>query len=87
TDPDQTVLLKPEPDYDLLKKLIIEKFKGVRVSIEQIEEFVLTETPFRETHYKRHILKSMEEVKKLLVIDEIKRRKGTYRSGTIIKFL
>ena len=89
TDPRQKVLFEPEPDYNLLKKLIIEKFRGKTVSVEQIEQFVLVETPFRETHFKTRILKPMEETEppEIEVIENNRRRKGTYPQGTIIKFL
>lgn len=87
TDPKQIVLFKAEPDYNLLKRLIIAHFGGKEASIEQIEEFVVTETPFRETHYKRHILRLLEEVDKIKVVNNRKRRRGTYPGGTVVRFL
>ena len=49
-DPTQTTLFEIEPNFHLLKKLILERFKGEETTIEGIETFVLTHTPFRETH-------------------------------------
>lgn len=89
TNPNQKVLFSPEPNYNLLKKLILEEFGGKAVSIEQIEEFVLIKTPFRESHYKRKILNLMEKAKppELKVIESSRKKKGTYTTGTVIKFL
>ena len=88
TDPGQTVLFKHEPDYRQLKKLIVDKFKGKVVSIEEIENFVVVETAFRETHFKTHILKLMEEVNppEIRVVESERTRKGVYPKGTIIIF-
>jgi len=90
TDPSQTVLFKPEPDYRQLKKLIVDKFKGKEVPIEEIENFVVVETAFRETHFKTHILKSMEleaHPPEIRVVESERKRKGVYPKGTIIRFL
>lgn len=87
TDPSQKVLFEPKPDYDLLKRLIIEKFRGETVSIEQIEDFVVVETPFRETHFKNQILRPMEEVEPPQIMVSGRKKKRTYPQGTIINFL
>ena len=89
TNPDQTVFFDPKPNYNLLKKLLLKEFSGKIVSIEQIEEFVVIKTPFRETHYKKQILKPMEEEEppKIKVRGGPGRRKGTYPPGTVIQFL
>jgi len=90
TDPNQTVLFKHEPDYQQLKKLIVGVFKGKEVSIEEIENFVVVETAFRETHFKTQILKPMElEVNppEIRVVKSERKRKGAYPKGTIIRFL
>jgi len=87
TNPNQIILFSPQPDYSLLKRLIIAEFTRKEVSIEQLEEFVLIKTPFRETHYKKQILNPMENSAKIKVITNKKRRKGTYPPGTMIRFL
>lgn len=89
TDPNQTVLFKREPDYRQLKKLIVDEFKGKEVPIEEIENFVVLETAFRETHFKTHILKLMEleaTPPEIRVIKTERNRKGVYPKGTIIRF-
>lgn len=90
TDPNQTVLFKQEPNYRQLKKLIVGVFKGKEVSIEEIENFVVVETAFRETHIKAQILKPMElEVNppEIRVVESVRTRKGVYPKGTLIRFL
>ncbi|MEA1964879.1 MAG: three-Cys-motif partner protein TcmP [Candidatus Aerophobetes bacterium] len=84
TNPNQMVLFTPEPNYELLKKLIIREFSGKTVSVEEIDEFVLI-SGF--THFKRHILKPMEEAEEIGVVESRrKRKKSTYSPGTIIRF-
>lgn len=89
-NPDQPELFKLAPDFYKLKGLIVSNFKGKKVSVEDIEEFVVVNTSFRETHYKRQILREMEKASP----PEIKanclnktRIKGTFPPGCIIEFL
>ena len=78
------VLFTPKPNYKLLKKLIIREFRGKTVSIEEIDKFVLI-SGF--THFKKHILKPMEEAEEIGIVEiRRKRRKDTYPPGTIIQF-
>jgi three-Cys-motif partner protein len=89
TDPNQTTLFGPEPNYQQLRKLITDKFRGTTISIENLENFVVTKTAFRETHFKRQILNEMEfavppEIK---ILSSSRTRRGTYPQGTIIEFL
>lgn len=89
-NPDQPTLFKMNPDYFKLKQIILSNFKGKKINVDELENFVVTQTPFRETHYKRQILLSMEKANppeinvKCLVK---KRKKGTFPSGCIIEFL
>ncbi len=89
-DPAQSMLFEIEPNYELLKKTILENFRGKSVSITELENVILTQTPFRETHYKRQILAPMEtkqppeiEVK----CPAPKRRVGTFPSRCTVRFL
>ena len=83
TNPNQMALFTPEPNYELLKKLITREFSGKTVSVEEIDEFVLI-SGF--THFKRHILKPMEEKEEITVIENNRERKGAYPAGTVIQF-
>ena len=89
-NPNQPLLFQAEPNYTLLKKDILQEFKGKEVSVEEIESFVLACTPFRETHFKRRILKPMEETKppELKVISaKPGRKRGNFPESTRVKFL
>ncbi len=90
TDLNQVLLFKKEPDYEDLKRRILSNFRGLAVTVEAIEEFVLVSTPYRETHYKRHVLKPMEVSKPPgLVVRRAPtgRRKGTFPPETLIEFI
>lgn len=89
-DPAQPMLFEIEPNYELLKRIIVENFRGKPVSIKDLECFVLTQTPFRETHYKKQILAPMEAKKPPEIKVKCpapKRRAGTFPSRCIVKFL
>ena len=76
----QFVLFGNEPRLEILKAQIINQFQGKEATIQEIEEYVIAETAFRETHYKK-ILKEIEQSRPagLEVVDPLPtRRKGTY---------
>ena len=85
TDPNQAVLFGNEPCFDLLERELLAQFGGRDASIEEIERFVLAETAFRETHYKR-VLKQLEGAEPPMIeaIDPPpQRRRGTYPDGAM----
>ncbi|CAM3901227.1 three-Cys-motif partner protein TcmP [Alicyclobacillus pomorum] len=86
TDPSQAVLFSNEPDYAYLKQLIVNKFSGQTVTIEEIEDFVLCETPFLSTHFKRQILNPMEKGNELKVVNSSRKKTGSFPPGTIMAF-
>ena len=80
TDPNQAVLFANEPRFDLLRNQLLARFGGREVSVEDVQQFVLEETAFRETHYKR-VLKELERAEPAMieVVDPPPQRKrGTY---------
>jgi hypothetical protein len=78
TDPNQTVLFSAEPDRELLKRLIVNKFSETETTPAEIERFVVHGTPFRETHYKK-VLQALEATNRITPIDpQTTRRRGTY---------
>ena len=92
TDPNQEVLFAREPQFADLKRRLVERFRGRQVAISEVENFVVCETPYRETHFKRQILKPMEEAEpsELEVVTspgERRRRRGTYPDGTVVRFV
>ena len=50
TDPNQMIMFGSEPRFDQLRQQILSKFAGQEATVGGIEEFVLAETAFRETH-------------------------------------
>jgi three-Cys-motif partner protein len=62
TDPNQLVLLQPEPDLSALRKLLRERFRDEGwICIDKVENFVLLDTPYSEViHLKRRTLEVME---------------------------
>jgi hypothetical protein len=57
------------------------------VAVEDIEKFVLEDTAFRETHYKKQILVPLEKEDKLEIIKSSRKKSYTYPEGTILKIL
>ncbi len=81
TDPNQLVLFGNEPQFDVLRSLIWDRFQDQETTIGEIEEFVLSETAFCESHYKTRILRPLEtsQPPRLLVIDPpANRKRGQY---------
>ena len=83
TDPNQSVLFAAEADRALLTRLIVNKYDGAVTSPNEVEEFVVRETPFRETHYKK-VLQALEADGEMTPIDPpANRRRGTYANGNM----
>jgi hypothetical protein len=91
TDPNQMVLFSKSPRFDGLAKRIMARFAGQETSVGDIEEFVLAEGAYRETHYKRQVLKELEESNPPRIeIDKAppSRRRGTFGDPSMrVRFL
>jgi three-Cys-motif partner protein len=86
TDPNQMVLFSREPQYDLLRQQLLTRFGGRETTVGNVEEFVLADTAFRETHYKQHVLRELElaDPPDIHVLDALpSRRRGTYASPSL----
>lgn len=84
TNFDQTVLFQPEPDRRELRRMIAERFVGRRATVNQVELFVLEDTPFHAQHY-RKVLAAMEGDGGLVPINSAPgRRRGTYANPELI---
>lgn len=87
TNPNQLLLFEPTPNYSLLKKMILDKFKGKEVLVEDIDDFVLVHTPF--INFKRPVLMPLEKASppEIEVIHSSRKKKHSYPDGTKIRFL
>jgi hypothetical protein len=79
TDPNQLILFEKAPSTSVLQARLLAAFSGKATSVADIEKFVVVETAFRETHYKK-ILKALEmDHGKLQVVNAAPSRKaGTF---------
>jgi three-Cys-motif partner protein len=90
TDPSQIVLFSAEPDGFDLERRLRAHFGDQEVRVEDIEDFVVAETPYRETHYKKQVLKRLEMTTPPLieVLDAPgNRKRGQYPPGTVVRFV
>jgi hypothetical protein len=83
------VLFELEPDYSVLRRQVAAAFSSRTVGVEDVERFVIQETAFLPSHYKRHVLARMETA----VPPQIEavtsgpgRRRGTFPPRTQIRF-
>jgi three-Cys-motif partner protein len=88
TDPAQTTLFTNGPDFERLKRQLQRDLAGRRMRVEEVENFVLEQTAYSVSHYKR-VLKELEaSTPPGLVVRSAKegRRRGTFPAGTTVEF-
>ena len=73
-------LLVEEP----LRQELLTHFAGMEVDVDVLQNYVLTNTPYRETHLRRHALKPLEGAGAITVIRQPRRRQ--FPSGTRVRF-
>jgi three-Cys-motif partner protein len=86
TDRGQLTMFGLEPDFAQLKLLVCTRFSGSSSSVEEIERFVVVETAFRETHFKKQILEAMEKAGELEIASSSRKRRFSYPPGTVVRF-
>ena len=79
----QLMLFEPKPDTEPLKTALLDRFGNQSTSIEAIELFVVEETDYLTTHYKR-VLIELENSGLVTCLSERKRRR-TYPPGTVLR--
>ncbi len=82
---DQQMLFSPEPEITPLRNAILKRFSGVTVSVRTIERFVIEETDYLTTHYKRQVLRVLEKEGSVKCVSPRKRR-YSYPLGTMLHF-
>ena len=86
-DLSQGTLFESEPNYAQLKRLIMNRIAGWRsVPIREINEYVLIETAFRETHSKT-VLHQAEKDGAIAVDRPSGKRTSYWNEGTLVTFL
>jgi three-Cys-motif partner protein len=82
----QLRLLEKEPDYARLQNLLVDRFRGKRFTIDELEDWVTADTEFLPTHLRKKALSPMEKDGALIVVQSATgRRKGTFPSGTVLQ--
>lgn len=83
---DQQMLFSPEPDTTPLRKAILEKFAETTVSVRTIERFIVEETDYLTTHYKKQVLRKLEKEGLIKCVSPQKQR-YSYPPGTMLQFI
>lgn len=84
SNPDQPFLFSPTPEYYRLEELLQAEFTGKTVTVRQIEEYIIAETPFCSNQYKTTVLKPMEQADKIKGVNPPPKRKmGTYADPSL----
>jgi hypothetical protein len=81
------VLFGPEADVALLRRTLVKHFAGRTVTVEEVEEWVLVETPYHDGHIRQKTLLPLERDGKVEYVPPPERnRKGHYPSGCKLRF-
>ena len=74
-----------EPSVDLgpLRAALLEGFRGVTATVEEIAAFTLVETDYSASHYNRGVLAPLEKEK---VISSERKKSYTFPPGTVVRF-
>jgi three-Cys-motif partner protein len=89
SNPDQPFLFSPVPEYYRLEALLQSRFSGKSVTMREIEEYIIADTPFCSNQYKITVLKPMEQTGKIAIVNPPPKRKmGTYPDSSLqVKFV
>ena len=85
TDANQETLFGDEPNYDQLRAAIFRWAGDREWTVDELEDFVLVSTPFRETHFKRQILLPWERAGVLEVVASPRKKPNGYPKGTRLR--
>ena len=80
----QLPLFVPQPNLSPLKAELLDRFTRMTVRVDRVGQFVVEETRFTSTQYKR-VLKDLESEGYVSYVSG-RRRVGTYPSGTVLRF-
>lgn len=80
----QAVLFGGDVDTTDLQNAIFNAFRGTTVTVQQVVDWVVINTPYAEEHVRKQTLKPMQEQGK--VASPNQRRRGTFPDGTLLAF-
>ena len=88
TDPNQAILMGPDPGGELLTA-VLERFAGRTVDAREVKAWVVAETIYRKPHLTAAL--RMAESGGAIAVDQLRRdgsrrKRGTYPDGTIVTF-
>lgn len=81
----QQMLFESDADVGPLRAALLARFAGQAVLIEAIERFVIEETDFKTTQYKKAVLKELE-TEGIIACESARQRRLTYPAGTVLRF-
>jgi hypothetical protein len=68
-----------EPDFTPLEQAIATRFGGQVATVQDIEQFVVTETPYHSGQYKRNVLTPMERAGRIACLTpELRKQRYKY---------
>jgi three-Cys-motif partner protein len=73
-------------DVAPLRRALLRRFAGCQVSVDEINRFVLRETPYRESDWNQRVLRPLEQEGRLQVVTSPRRRPFTFPKGTVVRF-
>jgi hypothetical protein len=75
------------PNLDTLRQMIVKQFGAAEVEIGDLEQWVVTDTPFLPKHIRKPVLEPMEDDGSVsITAAKTGRRRHTYPPGTVLKF-
>jgi three-Cys-motif partner protein len=80
------VLFQPTPDVTSLRRDLTNHFAGRTVTVEEIDEYTLVNTPFSSSHWNRLVLNPLEKEGIVEVVASPRKRKGSFPPGTLVRF-
>lgn len=82
---DQPSLFEGLPNYGELREIVTQRLSKSKMRIEDLSNFVTTDTNYKASHLKASILKPLENDGTIVVTSSnAKRRKGTFADGCVI---
>jgi three-Cys-motif partner protein len=81
-----TTLFDGKPDVGPLRTALLEGLAGQEVTIERVHEYVVAETIYGPSHYRRAVLAPLEKDGLVTVVSSSRKRANGYPAGTVLRF-